>query len=99
MEPNFKVRFTFFLYLQVPWTMHEIQPKNVNANTNANALLSKLILSVCLAWLILPTYFTIQLIFASIHESHHTISTNFYIYLQYQKVFSFSKISGSQTDP
>ena len=31
----------------------------------------------------LPTYFTIQLIFAIIHGSHYTISTNFYLYLQY----------------
>ena len=33
--------------------------------------------------------------------NHYTISANFYLYLQYsqQKVFSFSKISGSQTDP
>ena len=28
-------------------------------------------------------YFTIQLIFATIHELHYTISTNFYPYLQY----------------
>ena len=36
-----------------------------------------------------------------IHESHCTILANFYLYLQYfqQKVFSFSKISGSQTNP
>ena len=59
-----------------------------------------------------PAFFTIQLIFATIHESHYTfqhyswvthytILTNFYLYLQYfqQKVFSFSKISGSQTNP
>ena len=56
------------------------------------------------------TYFTIQLnfdiihgpiaLFDTIHESHYTISANFYLYLQYfqQKVFNFSKISGSQTD-
>ena len=57
------------------------------------------------------TYFTIQLIFATIHKptalfgiihrSYSIISVNFYIYLQYfqQKIFSFNKISGSQTDP
>ena len=35
-------------------------------------------------------------LFSTIHESHCTISANFYLYLQYfqQKVFSFSKISG-----
>ena len=46
-------------------------------------------------------YFAIQLIFFTIYGSHYTISTNFYLYLQYfqQKVFSFSKISGFQTDP
>ena len=55
-----------------------------------------------LVWqiLFLPTYFTIQFIFVTIYESHCPISANFYIYLQYfqQKVFSFSKISGFQTD-
>ena len=37
----------------------------------------------------------------TIYEFHCTISANFYLYLQYfqQKVFSFSKISGSQTHP
>ena len=61
--------------------------------------------------LFLPTYFTIQLIFVTIyglyiifgiiHGSHYTILANFYFYLQYfqQKVLSFSKISGFQTDP
>ena len=72
-------------------------------------------MSVWLAYFLpvyfLPTYFTIQLIFTAIHESHYnfdtiyeshyTILTNFYLYLQYfqQKIFSFSKIDGSQTDP
>ena len=48
-----------------------------------------------------PAYFTIQLIFDTIHGSYCTISSNFYIYLQYfqQKIFSFSNISGSQIDP
>ena len=43
-----------------------------------------------------PTVF-----FGTIHESYCTISTNFYLYLQYfqQKVFSFSTIGGSPTDP
>ena len=42
----------------------------------------------------------LTVLFGTDHRSHCTISTNFYIYLQYfqQKVFSFSKISGSQTD-
>ena len=37
----------------------------------------------------------------TIYEFHCTISANFYLYLQYfqQKVFSFSKINGSQTHP
>ena len=41
------------------------------------------------------------ILFDTIHKSHCTISANFYIYLQYfqQKVFSFNKISRSQTDP
>ena len=40
-------------------------------------------------------------LFSTIHRSHYTISANFYLYLQYfqQKIFNFSKISGSQTDP
>ena len=39
-------------------------------------------------------------LFDIIYKSHHTILTNFYLYLQYfqQKIFSFSKISGFQTD-
>ena len=39
-------------------------------------------------------------LFGTIHGSYRTISANFYFYLQYfqQKVFSFSKISKSQTD-
>ena len=54
-----------------------------------------------MARLFLSTYFIIQLIFATIHGFYCTISANFYIYLQYfqQKVFSFSKINRSQTDP
>ena len=35
-------------------------------------------------------------LFDTIYESHYTISTNFYLYLQY---FSFSKINGSQINP
>ena len=37
-------------------------------------------------------------LFGTIHESHYIISTNFYHYSQYfqQKIFRFSKISGSQ---
>ena len=40
-------------------------------------------------------------LFGTIYGSHCTISANFYFYLQYfqQKVFSFNKISGSQTNP
>ena len=55
---------------------------------------------VWLAYFLL-TYFTIQLIFCTIHESHYTILTNIYLYLQYfqQNVFSFNKISGFQTNP
>ena len=38
--------------------------------------------------------------FGIIHESYYTISTHFYIYLQYfqQKIFNFSKINEFQTD-
>ena len=40
-------------------------------------------------------------LFGTIYGSHCIILANFYFYLQYfqQKVFSFSKISESQTDP
>jgi len=36
-------------------------------------------------------------LFDTIHGSHYTISANFYLNIQYfqQKIFSFSKISGS----
>ena len=39
-------------------------------------------------------------LFDTIYRSYCTISANFYLYLQYfqQKIFNFSKISGSQTD-
>ena len=39
-------------------------------------------------------------LFCTIRRSHNTISTNIYVYLQYfqQKVFSFNKINGFQTD-
>ena len=42
----------------------------------------------------------LTILFGTIHESHCTISPNIYLYRQYfqQKVFSFSKISESQTD-
>ena len=40
-------------------------------------------------------------LFDTIHDSHCTILTNIYFYLQYfqQKIFSFNKISESQIDP
>jgi len=40
-------------------------------------------------------------LFDTIYRSYCTILTKFYLYLQYfqQKIFSFSKISRSQTDP
>ena len=40
-------------------------------------------------------------LFDIIHGFYYIISTNFYLYVQYfqLKVFSFNKISGSQTDP
>ena len=40
-----------------------------------------------------------NVLFVTIHKSHYTISVNFYLYLQYfqQKVFSFNKISGLET--
>ena len=51
--------------------------------------------------LFLLLFMGLTALFGTIHGSHCTISTNFYLYLQYfqQKIFSFSKISGSQTDP
>ena len=51
--------------------------------------------------LFLLLFMSLTTLFDTIHESHCIISANFYFYLQYfqQKVFSFSKISESQTDP
>ena len=39
-------------------------------------------------------------LFGIIHRFYYTISVKFYFYLQHfqQKIFSFSKINGSQTD-
>ena len=43
---------------------------------------------------------SLTVLFGIIYESYYTISVNFYFYLQYfqQKVFSFNKISGFQTN-
>ena len=51
--------------------------------------------------LFLLLFMSLTALFDTIHESHCIISANFYLYIQYfqQKVFSFSKISFSQTDP
>ena len=47
--------------------------------------------------LFLPLFMGPTVFFGTIHRSHYTISTNFYLYLQYfqQKVFNFNKINGS----
>ena len=62
-------------------------------------------LDVCLASLIFANLFLLLFmnliaLFCTIRRSHNTISTNIYLYLQYfqQKVFSFNKINGFQTD-
>ena len=51
--------------------------------------------------LFLQLFMGLIALFGTIYESHYTISANFSLYLQYfqQKVFSFNKISESQTDP
>ena len=51
--------------------------------------------------LFLQLFMSPTALFGTICGSHYTISANFYLYLQYfqQKVFSFSKISGSQISP
>ena len=51
--------------------------------------------------LFLLLFMDLNALFDTIYGSYGTISANFYLYLQYfqQKVFSFSKISRSQTDP
>ena len=67
----------------------------------------KVCFSVCLAKIILLFSLFLLLfigpiaLFNTIHESHCIILVKFFLYLQYfqQKVFSFSKISGSQTNP
>ena len=59
--------------------------------------------SFYLAWLILPTYFTIQLFFlllfmsliaffGTIHESHCIISVNFYLYLLFMSLSFTTKL-------
>ena len=50
--------------------------------------------------LFLILFMSLIALFDTIHGSHYTISTNFYLYLQYfqQKVFSFNKINESQID-
>ena len=55
---------------------------------------------VLLFSLLLVLFMGLTALFGTIHESHDTISINFYLNLQYfqQKVFSFSKISRSQID-
>ena len=67
----------------------------------------KVCFSVCLAKIILLfslfllPFMGLTVLFDTIHEFHCTISVNFYLYLQHfqQKVFSFSKISGTQRNP
>ena len=72
---------------------------------NKNKLYSNRPLMSVWQKLFLLTYFTVQLIFTTIHwsyctfgtihESYYIISANFYLHLQYfqQKVFNFSKIN------
>ena len=50
--------------------------------------------------LFLLLFMDLTALFGTIHISHYTVSTNIYLYLQYfqQKIFSFNKISGSQTN-
>ena len=93
------ISFTCYLSTIYPETSHALDSKNMG--------------DVVCVWIQIkkPTYFTIHVIFVIIYEpiilfstiygAHCTILTNFYFYLQYfqQKVFSFNKISGPQTDP
>jgi len=50
--------------------------------------------------LFLLLFMSFTVLFGTIYGSYYTISINFYLYLQYfqQKVFSFHKISRSQTN-
>ena len=50
--------------------------------------------------LFLLLFISFTALFDTIHRSYCTILVNFYLYLKYsqQKVFSFNKISGFQTD-
>ena len=54
--------------------------------------------NLCSLFLLL--FMGLTVLFSTIYKSYCIISVNFYHYLQYfqQKVFSFSKISRSQTD-
>ena len=50
--------------------------------------------------LFLLLFMDLTALFGTTHMSHYTVSTNIYLYLQYfqQKIFSFNKISRSQTN-
>ena len=77
---------SFLNFLQICYNSSLLQLK---CYTNNNFLLSQ---SVWLTYFLL-IYFTIQLIFAIIHESYCTISANIYLYLRYfqQKFFQFQQ--------
>ena len=51
--------------------------------------------------LFLLLFMDLTALFGTIHKFRYTISTNFYLYLQFlqQKIFNFNKISKSQTNP
>ena len=51
--------------------------------------------------LFLLLFMSLTIFFGTIYESHYTISTKFYFYLQYfmQKNFNFSKINRFQMHP
>ena len=72
----------------------QTNPKCAFGSSLKNQLI--LLFSIFLLLFINPTA-----LFDTIHRLHCIISANFYFYLQYfqQKVFSFSKINKSQTDP
>ena len=74
--------------------------ENVNMDVLSKLHLSVRLVKIIFASLFLLLFLGIIVFFGTIHESHYIILTNFYLYLQYfqQKVFSFSKISGHQSD-
>ena len=85
-------------FLKFEWKEKKKEMRWLWASVFGSKLTSQLILPFNLISLLFMNPIAL---FGTIYESHYTISANFYLYLKYfqQKVFSFNKINGSQTNP